>query len=154
LKHLKGKVAINRLFEDQLVNTSGVFMKKLFLIFLVLSLLVASPVLGGQAIPTSADYLKYCQETIKAYEGGAADKSSAGSCLGYVEGALGMHAAFSASGQGKPFYCMPEQGISSFDAVSIWVEYLENNPQKLSNAPVITFILSLNRLYPCVNSKK
>jgi len=124
-------------------------MKIFPLILLALSLLVSSPVLGGQAIPTSADYLKYCQETIKIYGGGTGDKASAGSCLGYVEGVLGMHAAFSASDQGKPFYCMPEEGISSFDAISIWVQYLENNPQKLNNAPVITFILAIIGYFPC-----
>ena len=128
-------------------------MKKLQLLLLVLSLLVASPSLGGHPLSTSGDYLKYCQESIKVYEGKSADKSAAGSCLGFVEGAIGMHAALNASGKATPFYCMAEHGISSFDAISIWNEYLENNPRNLDKSPIITFILAIRKVFPCSESQ-
>ena len=124
-------------------------MKKLTLFLIAISLIVVSPALGGHAIPTSGDYLKYCQESIKVLEGSPADKSAASSCIGYVEASIGMHEVFNASGQGNPFYCIPENGLSTFDAISIWIKYLENNPQKLNNSPAITFILAISEAYLC-----
>jgi hypothetical protein len=128
-------------------------MKKQFLLLIILSLFIASPVLGGYATPTSGDYLKYCQESIKVYEGKSVDISTANSCIGFVEGALGMHEAFKFLGQGNPFYCIPEHSISSFDIIPIWVEYLENNPQILDKSPLITFILSMSKTFPCTEPK-
>jgi hypothetical protein len=124
-------------------------MKKLFMLLLVLSLLVASPVLGGHALPTSGDYLKYCQESIKVYEDKHADKLAAAECLGFVEGAIGMHAALNAFGQSTPFYCMPEHGVDSFDATTTWVKYLEKNPQKLDKQPVLSFLLAMKEAFRC-----
>ena len=123
-------------------------MKKLLLL-IVLSLLIASPSLGGAPLPTSGDYLKYCQESMKVYEGEVADKSAAGVCLGFVEGAIGMHVALYASGQSTPFYCMTDHGISSFDAIAIWIKYLEKNSQKLNKSPIISFILAIRETFPC-----
>jgi hypothetical protein len=128
-------------------------MKKLFLLLLVLSLLVASPVLGGHSLPKSGDYLKYCLETIKTYEGKSADKSAAGVCLGFVEGTIGMHVVLTASSQAIPLYCLEEHNITSFEATKIWVEYLENNPQNLDKLSIITFVLAIRGAFPCSESK-
>ena len=128
-------------------------MKKQFLLFLTLSLLVASPVLAGHAIPTSGDYLAYCQESIKVYEGKSADKSKADVCLGFVEGAISMHFVLTATDRATPYYCMSEYGIDSLDSIPIWIEYLENNPQKLKNAPIITFLLAISEVCPCTEHK-
>jgi len=86
---------------------------------------------------------------MKVYEGETADRSAASTCLGFVEGTIGMHAVFATSGKGTPFYCIPEDGISGFGAIAIWVDYLENHPEKLDNTPVITFILAMGESYPC-----
>ena len=73
--------------------------------------------------------------------------------LGYVEAAIGMHFVLTASDRATPFYCMPEHGIASYNAISIWTKYLENNPQKLKNAPVITFILAISEAFPCTEPR-
>jgi len=118
-------------------------------LFLVVLLFAASPAWGGNAISVSGDYLAYCQESIKIYGGKSADKSASSSCLGFVEGSIGMHAVFDTSGQGTPFYCVSESGISISGAIAIWVDFLENNPEKLGNSPAITFILAMREAYPC-----
>jgi len=128
-------------------------MKKLSLLLLVLSFLVASPVLAEHAISTSGDYLIYCQESIKAYEGKSADVSAASFCLGFVEAAIGMHFVLTASQHAVPYYCMPENEVSSFEASLIWYKYLTNHPQKLTNAPIITFVLAMSEAFPCTESK-
>jgi hypothetical protein len=127
-------------------------MKKYLLILASSIVLGVSPVYADHAIPTSGDYLAYCQESVKVYEGTPADKLQAGSCLGFAEGALSMHEAYKSSDQGNPFYCVSESGISSFDAISVWIRFLENNPGKLDNAPIVTFVLSMGETYPCDQS--
>jgi hypothetical protein len=128
-------------------------LKKQIILLLIVSILVASPLQGGHAIPTSGDYLLYCQQNIKLYESKRADESTASVCLGFVEGAIGMHAAFTASDQAIPSLCLPEHGIGSFDAISIWHNYLENNQDLLEKAPITTFISALSETYPCPESK-
>ena len=124
-------------------------MKKTTLWGFTVFLFVASSAYGKHPLLTSGAYLKYCQESIKVYEDKHADKLAAAECLGFVEGAIGMHAALNAFGQSTPFYCMPEHGVDSFDATTTWVKYLEKNPQKLDKQPVLSFLLAMKESFPC-----
>ena len=124
-------------------------MIRLTLIMIAVSWAVASSALADHTLPTSGDYQAYCQESIKVYDGKPADQSAAGICLGFVEGAMEMHAALNASDGATPFYCMSEHGISGFDAILTWNKYLKNHQDELGKSPIITFVLAIREAFPC-----
>lgn len=123
-------------------------MRKLCMLLSFLSLFAVQDAYGGNDF-SSGDYLRYCQESIKLHDGKPANKLTAGVCLGYVEGSIGMHYAHTVTDKTNLFYCMPEPSVSTIEIIHIWTEYLKKNPSKNQSKPIVTFVSAMSEAFPC-----
>jgi len=127
-------------------------MKKLVLLIFVASLFVASPVLSSHSWETSSYYLKNCKEEIRVLNDNPSNKASFDICLAFIEGADRMHTGLTAVNRDNKLYCTQQSSDFMKDIKtyrSIWVKYLENNPQELPLNPVVTFISAMQEPFPC-----
>lgn len=128
--------------------------KHTFLLIIVLVLLSSTTVIAKGL--TSADYLKYCSETVKLYNRVTADKFEAGVCLGFVDGSVSLHHVDIVTDKTNLLYCMPEANISTINIITLWIKYLEKHPKMLEKEPIATFSSAMAEAFPCdkANNKK
>lgn len=122
-------------------------MRKLTFLLIIVLVLLPSTTVPAKGL-TSADYLKYCTETVKLYNRISADKFEAGVCLGFVDGAVSKHYADIVTDRTNLF-CMPEAGISTVDIITLWIKYLEKKPEMHEMKPIVTFSSAMTEAFPC-----
>lgn len=118
--------------------------------FVVAAALVAAPVAGADEGPDLAhsDFvLEYCDP-----DKPTADPDVQMYCVGFVAGFV--HANVIANRHADAnFICLPEGGVSTDQALRVWVKSLRDTPENLHHHPRTTLFLALNRAFPCANGK-
>ena len=107
---------------------------------------------------TAGDYFEGCQvaATLGAVGDGAnltmAQQLSVASCLGFVDAATAilLHdvGSFDMAGGQEPHVC-PTERPDNFEALAVWVSYLQQFPIQLSDDAATTFVRAMSEAFPC-----
>ena len=126
-------------------------MKKLALLLVAVTLLVASPSISYGGIDGNA-LLIFCNEAIKLMddENSTYDVERTASCVYYVNGARAMHDLLKTIDKIDGLYCIPEGNIiSTGQSIKILVKYLQEHPEELHNPAIMSVAMSHREAFPC-----
>jgi len=124
-------------------------MKKLALLFVAVSLFVASPVMAELGIYfTDGNSLqKNCIETEK--ETTINNALPSGLCLGYIRGVSDLHSTLSRNLLPKPLFCSPKNATAG-QLVKIVIKFLNEHPEIMLHEPASGLVLcALIEAFPC-----
>jgi hypothetical protein len=111
------------------------------------------------AVPASAsDYngnelLRKCNATVTLADN-AADLSAdeamqAIFCTGYLDGFLDAHQLSVDVGKGRPFFCLPKEGIQVIQAARIVTKWLKAHPEELHESGRASVAIAIAQVFPC-----
>ena len=123
-------------------------MKTTVMLFVLISLfLLQNPaVAGGGKLLRSCEILMNWTTQKHSSE----DQYDAGFCLGFISGVYELNAAYLKTGKvERPYFCPPEKGVTNGQNVSILINYLEDNPEKLQDGNLELTLAAFMEAYPC-----
>jgi hypothetical protein len=122
----------------------------------VAALLAASPSATQSQSLLANDYFEGCELAFGLGASGDSGALSAGqqfavsACLGFVDGANSALTAIDAElVQTSGELLCADRRPSNFDALSIWVGYLQDYPIQLSADAFTSFLRAMQEAYPC-----
>jgi hypothetical protein len=121
-------------------------------LFLLLLLGFASQIVGTTIEGTGAELLLQCKLGVRAADGEKlrpADMIAARDCMSYVRGVLDGHAISSTFGGKQIAFCLPNHGISPYQAARVIVRWAEDNPKHLHKRRASAAALALSEAFPC-----
>jgi hypothetical protein len=120
-------------------------MKKLLLLFVAISLVIASPVMAVnyKAFVNGRDLIERCDT-----ENGATNKFVLPNCLGYIAGVIDLHESLLRTETVKPIFCKPERHDLT-EMHKIVCIFLKENPDSLLESASDLVIQALTELFPC-----
>ena len=128
-------------------------MKKLALLLIVVSLLVASPVMAN----SGNDLLGYCGDVIKLINNKDdlyINPFNTGYCYGLLMGTLGSDEVVSKYNNTQKICCIPsEKEVTLDQLVTVVVKYMNKHPEKLNYSASATILIALRETFPCTKTK-
>jgi hypothetical protein len=123
-------------------------MKKLALLLVVASLLVASPVMAGPFM-NGNDLQKYCSIMDQPSDSHSMiDAQHMGICFGFIEAFNDFHSSLLTLDDFVPLFCIPEKATVS-QLIQVVSKYLKENPEKLHLDASYLIIHALREAFPC-----
>ena len=120
-------------------------MKRLTLLFVILSLFIAVPVMAMDG----NELLKSCEDGIKMLENNSsADEFNAGACKGFILGSLQIHSVYTDIYKQKAYYCLPPNP-SVGQLVRITTKYLKAHPEFLHYGAALSVHNAMIEAFPC-----
>lgn len=99
-----------------------------------------------------SEILRGCGATVKQADGvRVTDREAIESiwCTGYISGITdGLRIAPELLGQ-RPFFCMPQKGVSNDQIIRVIVKYLRENPEQLHQSGRSSALVALTKAFPC-----
>jgi hypothetical protein len=132
--------------------------RQLCVAFAALLMIAFAPSSARSQAPSASEYFEGCQ--IAAGLGATGDAGalsvrqqlSVSLCLGFVDGANSALAAFSLGANeeagAEPLICA-DQAPSNYDALTVWVGYLQDYPIQLTEEAFTTFLRAMQEAFPC-----
>jgi Rap1a immunity proteins len=99
---------------------------------------------SATVVDTGADAQKYCRALVEGSFSDSDEARSAGACEGMIETAT----IFSPNLPAELRACPPAQG-STLASVKVLLQYLDRNPDRLSEAGITLAIEALRDAWPC-----
>lgn len=124
-------------------------MKKLALLFVAVSLFVASPSFAGSP-GTGSSLLQDCIVAIRVLDGDdSADQFQFGMCAGYISGAIENH-KLTATNKRERFFCFPQDtDIGLNQVMRITLKYLQNHPEHHHYPAAFSVNKAMQEAFPC-----
>jgi hypothetical protein len=101
---------------------------------------------SGTVVDTGADAQKYCRALVEGSFRDSDDARSAGTCEGMIETVT----VFAPDLPAELRACPPAQG-SALASAKVLLQYLDRNPDRLSEAGITLAIEALRDSWPCEN---
>jgi hypothetical protein len=122
-------------------------MKKPVLLFVAISLFIATPVMADnyKAYVNGRDLIERCDT-----EYNDTNKFILPNCLGYIAGVIDLHESLLRDEAVKPIFCKPERHDLT-EMHKVVCNFLNENPSLLSNSAPDLVTQALAELFPCSN---
>ena len=122
-------------------------MKKLALLLVVASLLVASPKISF-GVEAGTILLDECRQALKGPDSYGLNFIAAARCFGYLEGITNTNFWYQRMKTDTAF-CLPENSITNNEAATIVVKYLEKHPEDLRKPKFLLVLDAFKESFPC-----
>ena len=70
-------------------------------------------------------------------------------CAGYIDGILDMHSMMVGFVKAPPMFCLPQTGISVDQAMRVFMQWVERNPDKMHLGARGSVVIALGTAFPC-----